>query len=115
MSLLIKETVIIKDVVQFVDTGAAGNHIPDATFRHIQAECTFLTQRVLLHLDKLNATNTRIAACILCKALGLSKIVNTGRIVRLKNVYNVFATISSDDEEVRVSRLLLTVDFIRDT
>ena len=89
--------------------------LPNGTFGHIQPERPLSADRVALHPNQLDPADAGVLPRVFCEALRFSKVILPCRIVRLQNVDNVVRAIAANDQEIRICRLLFTVDLIRNT
>ena len=103
-------------MIQLISVDCVGNFIPDCRPVHIQPLKLILSNCILAHADELNSSNSRILACVFSKALSLAKVIFKIWTVRLKDINYIPNTlISSYDNEVRISRLDFSIDFIRNS
>ena len=101
-------------MIEFVCIYCMRDFITNSCFRHIQPLKLILSDCILAHADELNSSNSRILACVFSKALSLAKVIFKIWAVRLKDINYIPNTlISSYDNEVRISRLDFSIDFIR--
>ena len=102
-------------MIQLIVADAAGNLITNGTLGHIQTERSLSADRVALHPNKLDPADAGVLTRVFGEAFCFAKIILPRRVVRLQNVYNVVRAIAANDQEIRVCRLLFTVDLIRNT
>lgn len=101
-------------MVEFICVYCMRDFIADGCSVHIEPLELILSGSVLTHAYKLNSADTRILACVFCKALSFSKVILEIRTVRLKDINHISHTVVfPDNDEVRIGRPDFTVYLVR--